>query len=567
MVGHYFRQRQKNIFSAAFIIMIMVSISRILGLLRNRVLAHFFSAEEISLYLAAFRLPEVVFDVLVFGAISAAFIPTFTAYFTKKKEDEAWQVASITLNSALLLFFFFSSLIFLFANPLYRLTAAGFRPDQINKIVFLSRILILTQIFFLLSYFLTGILESLQRFLVPAIAPIFYNLSIILGTIIFSNKFGLLGPTIGAVTGALVHFLIQLPLSFSLGLKIKLGLNFSHPGFKEIVKLAFPRIIELSVLELSKNIELFLASLISPAAYTWLTFASSLQLLPVALFGTSLAKATLPTLASLATKKDIEKFKKTFLSSFNQILFLTIPASSFLAVLRIPAVRLVFGAARFTWESTVQTGQTLSVFCLSIFSQALILLLARAFYALHKTKTAVKISVATISFNISLAFILILVLHLPIWGLALSFSVSSLIHLLILFFLLDREVGGFRKDKIFLPFAKVSFSAFLSSLSMFVLLKIFDRSAWDKRLSFLGKLGLRLPTTFEGFVLDTRYTLNLIVLTLCVAFVGVVSYLFLTWILKVDEFVGFKKFKLNEKNSNKLIRNRPFPEKEDLTEE
>ena len=551
MVGNYFTRRQTNIFSAAIIISSMIAVSRILGLLRNRVLAHFFSAEEISIYLAAFRLPEMVFDVLVFGAISAAFIPTFTAYLTKGKKKEAWHVASTTLNLAILLFILFSFLLFLFATPLYNLIAAGFNEIQINRIVFLSRILILAQAFFLLSYFLTGVLESLQRFLVPAIAPIFYNLSIILGTIIFSGKFGILGPTIGVVVGALIHFLIQLPLSLSLGLRIKISLDFFHPGIRKITRLAFPRMMELLVLECSKSIELLLASLISPAAYTWFTFASSLQLLPVALFGTSIAKASLPTLSSLATTKETEKFRKIFLSSFNQILFFTLPASVFLTVLRIPIVRLVFGAARFTWESTLQTCYTLSAFCLSILSQALILLLTRAFYALHKTKVAVKVSVCCIFANIFMSFLLILFFHLPIWGLALSFSISSLIHLSILFFLLDKEIGGFEKRKLFVPFIKISLSSLFSGSIMFFLLKIFDRSAWDKRLSFLGKFGLALPTNFKYFVLDTRYTVNLFVLTLFVTLIGTTSYLFLAWLLKIEGFVVLKKLKLSEEEQSR----------------
>lgn len=543
MVRNYFSQRQTNIFSAAVIIGFMTAASAILGLFRNRVLAHFFSAEEISIYLAAFRLPEIVFDVLVFGVISAAFIPTFTAYLTKKKEEEAWHIASTILNLVILIFFFFSLFFFLFATPLYKFMAAGFSQSQIDKIVFLARILILAQGFFLLSYFLTGILESLQRFLVPAIAPIFYNLSIILGTILLSNRFGLLGPTTGAVFGAFIHFLIQLPLSLFLGFKIKVSLDFFHPGIKEITRLALPRIIELSILELSKNIELFLASLISPGAYTWFTFASSLQLLPIALFGTSIAKAILPTLSSLAADKEIKKFRKIFLSSFNQILFLTIPASVFLIVLRVPAVRLVFGAARFTWESTVQTGYTLSIFCLSIFSEALILLLARAFYALHKTKTAVKVSIGCIFTNIILGFILILIFHLSAWGLALSFSISSIAQFLILLFLLNREVGGFERKKFFIPFIKISFASLFSGSLMFFLLKIFDRSAWDKRLSFLGKFGLALPTTFERFVLDTRYTVNLVTLTFLVALVGIGTYLFWAWVLKIEELKKLSRLK------------------------
>lgn len=542
VVSNFFRKRQKNVFSAAAIIGSMIVASRILGLLRNRILAHFFSVEELSLYFAAFRLPEMVFDILFFGAIAAAFIPIFTTYFPKKRE-EAWHIASTTFNLGILVFLFLSVLIVLFAQPLYQLIAAGFTQSQIEKIVFLSRILILAQGFFLLSYFLTGILESLQRFLVPAIAPIFYNLGIILGTIILSHRLGILAPTIGAVFGAFLHFLIQLPLSLSLGLRPKISFDFLHPGIGEMIRLAGPRIIELSILEIRKSIELFLASLVSRGAYAWFTFADSLQLLPVSLFGTSLAKATLPTFSYQAAEKDLNAFKKVFLNSFNQIAFFTLPFSVFLIVLRIPAVRLTFGAARFTWESTVQTGYALSAFCLSIFSQSINLLLARAFYALHKTPIAVKVSIGSTLVNICLAFLFSLTFHLPIWGLALAYSLGSLIQLLLLLFLLDKEVGGFRRSKLLVPFLKIAFSSLVSGSLMFFLLKIFDRSAWDKKLSFLGRFGLRLPTTFEYFVLDTRYTINLITLTLIVGSVGVFTYLFLAYLLKIEALKKIIKLK------------------------
>ena len=547
MVGKFLNQRQTNIFSAATIIGSMIAASRVLGLVRNRVLAHFFSAEELSIYFAAFRLPETIFGILVFGIISSAFIPVFVGYLSKKKKKEAWHVASVILNATFLTFTFLALLIFIFAKPLYQLITAGFTPKQIEEVVSLTRILIFAQAFFVLSYFLTGILESFQRFLIPAIAPLFYNLGIILGTILLSNRFGIFAPTLGAVLGSALHLAIQVPFCSLLGFSPALKLDFSHPGVRKIGELAFPRIIELAILEFSKSIELFLASLISTAAYTWFTFASSLQLFPVSLFGTSIAKATLPTLSYRSTDKNLTEFKKIFLSSFKQILFLTIPFSIFLAVLRIPVVRLAFGASRFTWKSTIETSQTLSVFCLSISAQALTFLLARAFYALHQTATAVKASVLSIFLNITLSFLFILIFHFPIWGLALSFSISSICHVFILFYLLNKKIN-FDKKQLFSPFIKVLFASLLAGSLMFFLLKIFDRSVWDKKLSFLGRYGLALPTTFEHFVLDTHYTINLALLTLFVSLTGIISYLFLAWVFRIEELAVFKNSILSMKN-------------------
>ncbi|HUS59810.1 MAG TPA: murein biosynthesis integral membrane protein MurJ [Nevskiaceae bacterium] len=562
--SNFLTRRQKNILSAAAVIMIMVAASRFLGLVRNRVLAHFFSVETISVYLAAFRLPEVVFEVLVFGALSSAFIPTFTRYLAKKQKEQAWYVASVSLNFAFLLFFLLSILIFLFARPLYQVLAPGFNPHQLNQVARLTRILLVAQAFFVLSYFLTGVLESLQRFLIPAIAPLFYNLGIILGAIFFASRWGVYAPALGAVIGAFFHFLIQLPLAYHLGFRPRLSLDFVHPGVREIGRLALPRIIELSFLQIGKNAELFLASLIAAGAYTHYTFANSLQLLPVGLFGISIAKASLPTLSSQSARGDFKQFRETFIASFNEIVFLIIPSSIFLAVLRIPLVRLVFGAQRFTWESTVQTSYTFSAFCLGILAQALIYLLNRAFYALQDTKTPVKISITAIFIHIFLAVILTLGFKLPIWSLALAYSLAVIIQFGLLCLFLCRRLKRLRIKKITVPFLKILLSASCSGGLMYFLLKILDRSVWDKRLFFLARLGITLPTTFKVFVLDTRYTPNLIVLTVLVSLVGLLSYLFLTRLLRVKEVAVFARILLKFKQL-KIFRTKIPKKKEPIT--
>lgn len=534
-------RRQTNILSAAGVIMMMVAVSRVLGLVRNRVLAHFFTAEVLAVYFAAFRLPEVIFEVLVFGSLSSAFIPIFTAYISRRKRKQAWYVAAVSLNFALLVFVFFALIIFSFARPLYQLLAPGFSAQQLDQTAYLTRWLLLAQGFFVLSYWLTGVLESLQRFLVPALAPLFYNLGIILGTFFWAESRGVGAPTLGAVAGAFSHFLIQLPLAIKLGFKPRLKLDFHHSGVREIGRLALPRIIELSALQISKGAELFFASLVTPAAYAYFTLANSLQLLPVGLFGASLAKASLPTLARLTARGQKTRFQETLASSFNEIVFLVVPFSVFLAVLRLPVVRLVFGAAQFDWESTVQTSHTLSAFCLGILAQALVYLLTRAFWALHDTRTPVLVSLLSIFLNIGLSAFFVLVLHGPIWTLAFSYSFSVLTQTLFLLLLLVKKHGGLQINQVAKSFVKVFAASFFSGGLMYFGLKILDRSVWDKRLSFLGRWGLILPTTFDRLLLDTRYTVNLLFLTILVAFIGVISFLLVAWLLRVKELALFSR--------------------------
>jgi len=542
MINHLFNstngilaRRQTTILSAATIVMVMIAASRLLGLVRNRVLAHFFTAEILSTYFAAFRLPDIIFEVMVYGALSSAFIPIFTSYISKEKKDEAWHIAIASLNLGMAIFAFLALLIFLFAYPVYRLIAPGYSPEQISQIVQLTRILLLAQGFFVASYFLTSVLESLGRFLVPALAPVFYNLGIIAFTVLFAPSLGILAPTLGAVLGAFLHFIVQLPLAHHLGFRWHHRIDTRHPGVRSIGRLALPRLVELSFLQLGKSAELYLASLVSTAAYTYFTFANSLQLVPIGLFGTSLAKASLPMMAAQIAQNHRHEFQSSLKTLFGQILFLVVPCSVFLVVLRVPVIRLVFGANQFTWESTLQTGYTLSAFALGMFSQALVYLLTRAYYALQDTNTPVKISIATIFLNIALGALFILWLHLPVWSLALAFSLASVTQcfiLLLALFVRLPELDRFAFAKVFL---KIIIAAAAAGTTMFVLLKVLDKSVWSKQLSFLGKIGIGLPTDFERFVLDTRYTFNLLLLTLFVSLVGFATYLGMAWLLRLEE--------------------------------
>jgi len=546
---------QTTVLSAATIIMLMVVASRVLGLVRQRVLAHFFGASELSLFFAAFRLPDLVFEVLVFGTFSSAFIPVFTKALRKGRKN-AWNTATSVTNIGILAFLFIGFILALFADPLYRLFAPGYDPNLRVQIVKIARILFAAQGFFVVSYVLTSVLESLRRFLVPALAPLFYNLGIIFGTIFLVGKFGLLAPALGVLLGAFLHFLIQLPLAIKLGFRFFPKIEITK-DVKTIGKLALPRIIEVSFLQVSKLVELSLASIISTASYTYFTFASTLQFLPVGLFGTSVAKAALPTLARQAG--NLSEFRKTLLGALSQIIFFVAPIATVLIVLRIPLVRLIFGTDIFSWESTVQTGQVVSAFALGVTFQSAVSLLARGFYALHDTKTPVRVSICSILIVIVLDLFFIKSLSYPVWGLALSFSIGAFIQSGVLLYLINKKTLGGAFLKLLGPAFKSLLAALSSGMTMFFLLKIFDRSVWVKRLSFLGQIEATRVIPFEKFVLDTRYTTNLFILTFFVSLVGVIVYLSVSILLgskEVWDFFGLLKGVLVK---HKIL---PIPQKE-----
>ena len=528
--------RQVDILSAAAVLSGSILASRVLGLVRDRVLAHYFGSEDISIYFAAFRLPDTLFEILIMGALSSAFIPTFISYISRKKEEEGWRVAGIMMNLSLLVFLVLAGLVFAFARPFSAVVVPGFSAAEVSLMAQLTRVLLAAQGLFILSSFLTGVLKSYQRFLVPALAPIFYNLAIIAGIIFLSGPWGIYAPAWGAVLGAFLHFAIQVPLAVKLGFRPAWSLDFRHPGVKRIFRLAAPRALELVFLQVMKASDLFFSSLITTASYGYLTFATHLEMIPISLFGFSLADAALPALSYRAKRK--QEFRETFFTTFRQIVFLTLPVAVAFAVLRIPLVRLAFGAARFTWSSTVLTGYTLSILAVEILGQALIIFFVRAFYALSDTLTPMKVGIVYVLLNIALSAYVTLVLKLPVWGLAASSAVSILIQTAVLGAILARR-NGFSIREFLLPGLKVGAAALVSGLVMYIVLKVFDRSAWDQQLSFRG--GFALPEQWAVFVLDTRYTKNLILLTGFVAALGAGVYLLACRILRVRELSIFSQ--------------------------
>jgi len=530
-----FFSKQNTVLSAAALIMIMIVASRVLGLVRQRVLANFFNADTLSLFFAAFRLPDTLFEVLVFGTFSSAFVPVFTKSL-KIGRKQAWETAAYVTNIGLIIFAIFALLIIIFANQLYGVLAPGYPEVDRGQIVILTRVIFAAQGFFVVSYVLTGVLESLRRFLIPALAPLLYNIGIILGTVLFAKQLGIMAPAIGVVIGAASHFAIQLPLATRLGFRFKGKIKLT-PEVKNIAKLAFPRLIEVSFLQVTKTVELFLSSFISTAAYTYLTFGNTLQLLPVGLFGTSIAKAALPTLSRQTD--NMKEFKKTLFNSLNQMSFFVAPVATALLVLRIPVIRLVYGTAIFSWESTVQTSLVLSAFALSVVFQTANSLLARGFYAMHDTKTPVIISICSIVLNVVADFVMIRVLRVDVWGLAAGFSIASFIQTVILFITLNNRISDRETLKNLLPTVKITVASLVSGGAMYFVLKFFDEWAWIRKLSFLGKVGAFESIHFEKFVLDTRYTINLMILTAFVVFIGFVFYILVSFLLKSKELTYF----------------------------
>jgi len=519
-----FKRKQEDILSAAFLIAVSVAISRILGLVRYRLLASYFGGDIklLDSFIAASILPDAIFEVLIFGTIALAFIPIFSQYLSRDKLEKAWQLSSTMISIGLLIFAVLTILIMIFASPIASLIAPGLvdkEPTTQVLIARLLRIMLLAQLFFVVSIFLTGILQSFQRFLIPALASIFYNLGIIISIVFLSPVIGIYAPAFGMILGALLHMVVQLPLVMSLGFKFNFNFDFKNKDVREMFLLMWPRSITLGLTRLSEIINIALASIAAIGSIAAFNFAQVLQLVPIAFFASPISQAALPSLSIQHHSGKSEQFKKLFLESFHQILFLILPSAAILAILRIPAVRLVFGARELPWEITVLTGRILIAFSIGIAAQAVSLLLTRSFYALRDSTTPLKVSIVAIGTNIALSFIFIFVIKLPIIWLAVAYSVGQILNALGLLILLYRKVGGFDFKSFFTPPIKMGIITAITAISLYIPMKLLDQ-----------------------LVFDTTRTVGLILLTTIATLSGLTVYILLSWIFKVEQLMIFIHF-------------------------
>ena len=540
MVKRFFRnstsilfRRQKTLLSAAVIMMFLIFASRVLGLVRNWFLAGTFGAgPELDAYNAGFVLPDLIAIVLINGALSVAFIPIFTTYLTQKGSEEAWEMGSSVLNLSLLVFLAFGIIIFLFPQQLNSLIVPGLDPETARTAANMTRIVAFGEIFLVIGSFLTATLQSYHRFIAPALAPVAYNLGIIFGIVFLSKAFGIYGVGFGVVIGAFFHFLLQLLMVRRFGYKYSFKLDFKNLGFRKVIKLSIPRSAGIGLAQLELTVSIFLASLLASGSIAILRFSIDIQNLPIALFGSTIAVAAFPTLSSEWAGNKLEQFKATFLSSLHQILYLAIPLSIIFVTLRIPIVRLTLGSGLFDWEDTVATATTLSFFSFGVFAQAGFLLVSRAFYSMHDTVTPLRVALASLAIHVIAGIMFILVLNLPIQFLGLASAISGVFSFFVLLAILDRKLGGFDRRKLFIPVVKIVTSAFVMAVILYIPLHF--------------KIGEKY---IIDFIIDTTRAINLLFLTLFVAFFGFAIYVLLTWWFKSEElksFLGlipdFKKF-------------------------
>lgn len=507
---------QTNILSAAYVIMGTVIVSQLLGIVKQRLQISIFGpSAELGIVNYATYIPDTLFQATVGAAITASFIPVFSTYINKG-EQEAGNKLSSTFLLVCLSFFFLVTLILFFLAP-FVLTifnlGNNFNQQEMNLMAQFMRIILFGQLIFIIAQFFTALLQSYNRFFIPGIASAMYNLGSILAIYFLSPIIGIYSVPFGILAGSIIYAAIQFPFAKRVGFSFVPKLDYlKSEGLTRILHITIPRSITVIIFQFGT---LAIASIISflqdPGRTIFLyELAKTIAYAPVSLVGLSIAQAAFPILSR--ERDRVDTFKQTFISSMNQMLYLILPISALILVLRVPIVRLLYGADTFDWDATVLTGRILALLSLSIASQAVTLLVYRAYWAIHDSKTPLVVGSVSTAFIISLSFIMVVVFKGTIESIALSLTLGSIFQLIILLVILNRSLKGFEKLNEFISLTKLFICTLCTGLAIYIPIKLLDK-----------------------LVFETEYTIELIMLTGIASLAGLTLYLFLTWFLSIKE--------------------------------
>ncbi len=454
-----------HIGQATIIIASFTLLSRVMGFVRDILLAsHLGLSADSDIYFTAFRIPDLVYNLLILGTLSVAFIPVFSEYYLKDK-PRSFTIANSIMNISAGGMIVICLIIFLLAKPLTKLIAPGFTPDQILKTAHITQIMLLSPIIFTISNVMSSVLISLKKFLIVNIAPILYNLGIIFGIIFLYPKFGLAGLAYGVIAGALLHVSVQIPEAIRFGYRWKPQLEFRDAGVKKIGALFLPRIVGLDNSYINLVIVSIIGSGLITGSITAFNYANNIQAVALGIFALSSAVAIFPVLSEYFAKQDLIGFISSLQHTIIKVLYFVIPMTIFLLLLRAHIVRLLLGYGRCDWNCTIITFNTLGILALGLVAQSLTPLFARAFYARQNTKTPVAISLTGMLINAVFSYSL--AQGLGVVGIALGFVIASTVQCILLFIYLHRV---FKNDSKASPKSLEVFDSTIVTQSLKILL-------------------------------------------------------------------------------------------------
>ncbi len=509
MIG-FINRESKTIVGAAAIVGLFSFASRIVGLMRDRILAGAFGAgETLDVYYAAFRIPDLFFQLLVVGALSASFIPMFINHYRGHAKENAWKFTNNVLHLLGVIVLTITLLFMIFAKPLATLIAPGFDVVMQMQVASFMRIMFLSQMLLACSMIFGSILQGLKRFTLYACAPIVYNAGIIVGALVFVKHIGPIGLAWGVVFGAFLHTALQLFGAYQVGYRYALFIDWKDHCVKEMTRMTMPRMLAIGVSQLLFVILSIMATTMGAGAVTMFQFAYNIQFFPIGIIGVSYAIAAFPSFTEHLGTGDFDAFRESFSSTIRQVLFFMIPMMLLFLIMRSQVVRIIVGAGAFDWRSTVITADALAFFALTCIPQAFAFILARAFFSLHDTATPLTAGIVSALLGIIAAFLF--ESTFGVVGLAMAYSLSAIVNAVLLWTALRTRVGSLDELHILQSFMKIV----VAGLGCTIVMQLLK------------------PLTVQVFSLDTF--LGVFMQVLVAGGAGFLIYLFIAYLLKVEE--------------------------------
>ncbi len=423
--------------------------SRILGLVRDQVMAYLFGAGgQMDAFIVAFRIPNVVRDLFAEGAMSAAFVPAMTRRITTEGRENAWRLGNLVVTTLVLVTGAIVLVGILAAGPITSWFAGSFRavPGKLELTTTLTRVMFPFLTLVAVAAAFMGMLNALHRFFVPALAPAMFNVGSIACTLGLVPVMPLLGlplimaPTIGVLVGGLGQVLAQWPLLRREGFRLRPRLDFSDPGLREVLTLMGPGVVGLAAVQINVLVNTILAARLGDGPASWLNYAFRLMYLPIGLFGVSIATAALPALSRHAARNDHGEMRRTVSHGLRLMAMLNVPATVGLVVLATPIVALIFEHGRFSSADTAATAAALALYAPGLIGYSAVKIAVPSFYALRDSRTPVLVSMTTVALNVVLAVTLARLMGFT--GLALGTALAAMFNAATLLVILRRRLGG-----------------------------------------------------------------------------------------------------------------------------
>ncbi|HBA88748.1 MAG TPA: murein biosynthesis integral membrane protein MurJ [Geobacter sp.] len=483
---------KKNIARAAGVLGAATMLSRIMGMVRDMVVSRLFGAGMYTdAFFAAFQIPNMLRRFFAEGALTSAFVPTFSEWYTNKGEDEARDLVNVCFTALTMVMAAITIAGIVLSPQIVHLMFPGFanNPEKVSVTILLNRLMFPYIFFVSLVALCMGILNTLRHFFTPAVSTVFLNLSMILCALLLHDRFQvpIVALAVGVLIGGVLQLVLQLPVLYRKGFPIRPNFNLAHPALKRIALLMGPSVFGVGVYYLNIAVGSILASLLPEGSVSYLYYAQRLFEFPQGIFTVSVAQAVLPSMSRQAAAGDMDALKESLSYGVRLTLFITIPAMVGLIFCATPIFSLLFMGGAFTYAKAVNCGTALVYYSVGLTFVALVRVLVPAFYALKDTKTPVMI--AFIAFILNLLFSVLLMRPMLHGGLALASSLSALGNMLLLLWFLRKKVGPFGGRAILFSGVKGVLASVPMAVVVYLIMRLIDWSPAGERLLKGGVLG------------------------------------------------------------------------------